>query len=241
MHCRKDGAQWQAHLHGFEQAPPGQRHLAELFGTVLVQAAGQVENAAAAEQRERERQLQARLAELGSLAATVAHDLRNPLNVIAMATAFSPAEVRQDVQEQIARISRLAEDLLDYAKPWQIEPRAIDLSQHVRQAIRHAPSVELGPGLDGPCPVHADPARLDQVLANLLTNAQAAANGGGCTWMPSRAWTVCGCMSATTGPAFPPSCASGCSSPSPRAARAAPGWAWPSSRASWPRTAARPH
>lgn len=175
VHCRKDGAQWQAHLHGFEQAPPGQRHLAELFGTVLVQAAGQVENAAAAEQRERERQLQARLAELGSLAATVAHDLRNPLNVIAMATAFTPAEVRKDVQEQIARISRLAEDLLDYAKPWQIEPRAIDLSQQVRQAIRHAPSVELGPGLDKPCPVHADPARLDQVLANLLTNAQAAA------------------------------------------------------------------
>ncbi|MDA8444314.1 sensor histidine kinase [Paracidovorax valerianellae] len=175
VHCRKEGAHWQVQLQGFEQAPPGQRHLAELFGTVLVHAAEQVETAAAAEQRERERQLQARLAELGSLAATVAHDLRNPLNVIAMATAFSPVEVRKDVQEQIARISRLAEDLLDYAKPWQIQPKEIDLSQHIWQAVRHAPYIELGPGLNAPCTLYADPARLDQVLTNLITNAHAAA------------------------------------------------------------------
>lgn len=173
---RQDGA-WSTRLVGFDRAPPGQRHLAELAGTVVAEAAAQVELAAAAEQRERDRQLQARLAELGALAASVAHDLRNPLNVMAMAVAFAPDDTRRDMREQIARISRLADDLLDYAKPWEVQVRDVDLLAHVRAATRHAAHVEIGPGLAQPVVVRADPARLDQVLANLLTNAQAAAGG----------------------------------------------------------------
>jgi signal transduction histidine kinase len=173
--CRQTSIGWQTELHGFEEAPPGSRHLVELFGSVLSDAAAKVELATFAQQREREHQLQARLAELGSLAATVAHDLRNPLNIIAMAVATAPAETRQDVAEQITRISRLAEDLLDYAKPWQLKPQTFDLVQRVKDAVRHAPEVELGPGLAEPLLLQADPLRVDQVLANLLSNARSAA------------------------------------------------------------------
>jgi hypothetical protein len=62
---------------GWESAPPGQRRVAELFGSVLIDAAQRVQQAQQLAARERERQLQARLAELGGLAATVAHDIRN--------------------------------------------------------------------------------------------------------------------------------------------------------------------
>ncbi|AVS84375.1 sensor histidine kinase [Paracidovorax avenae] len=176
--CTRDRlGSWHTALRGFEQAPPGPRHLAELFGSVLADAAGQVERAAAAGQRERERQTQARLAELGALAASVAHDVRNPLNIIAMAAAFTAPEPRQEIQAQIARIARLADDLLDYARPWQIRPEPVDLCACLRDALRHLPDVERGPGLAQPLPTIADSARVDQAITNLLANARTAASG----------------------------------------------------------------
>lgn len=173
--CMRDAGGWHTRLQGWDAAPPGPRRLAELFAGVLSEAATQLEHARQAEQRERERQLQARLAELGQLAASVAHDLRNPLNIIAMAVATAPPDTRREVADQVQRISRLAEDLLDYAKPWQIRAVTVDAAQQVRDAARRAPGVELGAGLDAALPVRADPQRLDQALVNLLANARSAA------------------------------------------------------------------
>ncbi len=163
-------------LQGWDDAPPGPRHLAEFFGGVLAEAAAQVQRAQAAGERERERQLQARLAELGALAATVAHDIRNPLNIISMAVALAPAETRQEVAGQVKRLSRLAEDLLDYAKPWQLRRSRFDLAQRVRELVRREPAVTLTPAFESQAwIVDADPQRVDQVLANLLANARSAA------------------------------------------------------------------
>lgn len=173
--CTRDGGVWRTRLHGWDAAPPGPRRLAELFAGVLSEAAAQLEHARQAEQRERERQTQARLAELGQLAASVAHDLRNPLNIIAMAVATAPGDTRREVGEQVQRISRLAEDLLDYAKPWQVRTIEIDVAQQVRDAARRAAGVELGDGLDQPLTIRADPQRVDQALTNLLANARLAA------------------------------------------------------------------
>ena len=179
MLCAKSGlhagAEWQTTLTGFDEASPGQRHWVELFGAMLADAAAQVELAEQAQQREREHQLQARLAELGSLAATVAHDVRNPLNIITMAVAMSPAETRQEVNEQIARISRLTEDLLDYAKPWQVQPMQTDIAARVRSLARHVPGVELATILEQPVHARVDPVRFDQAVSNLLSNAKTAA------------------------------------------------------------------
>ncbi|WP_027013810.1 sensor histidine kinase [Comamonas composti] len=173
--CSKSGDTWHTTLTGFDEAPPGQQHLAALFGNSLADAAAQVEHAAQALQRERERQQQSRLAELGSLAATVAHDVRNPLNIIAMAVALAPQETRQEVGEQIARISRLTEDLLDYAKPWQVAPVSTDIHERLAALLRHRPGLEAGTQLSRPLHVRVDPMRFDQALGNLLSNACTAA------------------------------------------------------------------
>ncbi|MBF5005944.1 sensor histidine kinase [Diaphorobacter caeni] len=173
--CSDHAGEWQTQLFGFEEAPPGQLHLAELFGTLLADAAANVERSEIARQRERESQLNARLAELGSLATTVAHDLRNPLNIIAMAVALAPQETRQEVGEQITRISRLTEDLLDYAKPWQIHLADTDIAARISALIRRMPEVETGPGLGDAFPVRLDPVRFDQAVVNLLTNARQSA------------------------------------------------------------------
>ena len=61
------------------------------------------------------------------LASTIAHDLRNPLNIVNMAAAAAPPEARAEIIEQTRRMNRLVAELLDYAKPWKVEPADIDL------------------------------------------------------------------------------------------------------------------
>ncbi|WP_010458373.1 sensor histidine kinase [Acidovorax radicis] len=172
--CTPGEQGWQTTLQGWDAAPPGPRHVAELFGTVVAEAAARVEQAQQFAARERERQLQARLAELGALAATVAHDIRNPLNIISMAVAAAPSDTRREVANQVARIANLTHDLLDFAKPWKLVPRELDLATHVRNAALRLPDVTLGAGLARPLVLQADPRRLDQALTNLLENARIA-------------------------------------------------------------------
>ncbi len=112
-----------------------------------------------------------RLAELGALAATVAHDLRNPLNIIAMAVAGAEPAVRAEVRTQIERMEALVRDLLDYAKPWRIEPVPVALAAAVADAAGgRLVACEIAAGVE----VRADPLRLHQALSNLLANAAAA-------------------------------------------------------------------
>jgi len=165
---------WTTALTGWDAAPPGPRHVAELFGSVVAEAAARVEQTQQIAARERERQLQARLAELGSLAATVAHDIRNPLNIIAMAVAGAPSDTRREVADQVARIANLARDLLDYAKPWKLAPAHFDLAAQVRRAALRLPDVSLGEGLAHELLVDADARRVEQALTNLFENARAA-------------------------------------------------------------------
>lgn len=172
--CANGNKGWNATLQGWDAAPPGPRHVAELFGTVVAEAAARVDQAQQFAARERERQLQARLAELGSLAATVAHDIRNPLNIISMAVAMAPSDTRREVADQVGRISNLTRDLLDYAKPWKLTTTRMDLAAQVRAAAMRLPDVSLGAGLDQPLLLDADPRRVDQALTNLFENARIA-------------------------------------------------------------------
>ncbi|SFP63120.1 Signal transduction histidine kinase [Variovorax sp. OK605] len=173
-----EGEGWSAVLEGWEAAPPGLRQVAELFGTVVSDSAARVEQLQQSAARERERQLQARLAELGSLAATVAHDIRNPLNIIAMAVAGAPSETRREVADQVARISHLTRDLLDYAKPWKLATTQLDIAALVRACAMRLPDVSLGAGLERELMVNADARRVEQALTNLFENARTAVDAG---------------------------------------------------------------
>ena len=176
---RRDGVSWTPRWTGWEAAPPGQRHVAELFATVLADAALRVEQAQQAAARERDRQIQARLAELGALAATVAHDIRNPLNIIGMAVAMAPTETRQEVGAQVARIAHLTSDLLDYAKPWKLQRERFELRSLVESLIRRQPGARLSTAWPAELWVETlDPRRLEQALVNLIENARGASAAG---------------------------------------------------------------
>jgi signal transduction histidine kinase len=177
LNCRRTSPGWRLDLEGWTAAPPGQRHLAELFGSLVLDAAARVEQAQQLATRERERQLQARLAELGALAATVAHDIRNPLNIISMAVATADSETRREVAGQVDRIAHLASDLLDYAKPWKLAPAEVDVAELARTVARRQPEVTLGAGLQGALPVTLDARRVEQALTNLVENGRTAGGG----------------------------------------------------------------
>ncbi|HEX4114844.1 MAG TPA: HAMP domain-containing sensor histidine kinase [Solirubrobacteraceae bacterium] len=119
--------------------------------------------------------------------ADASHELRTPLTVIsgqlevlAAQTAPSEPEVRRVerlVQAEIARITRLVDDLLLLAKAEQTEflrTQSIELPEYVRElwdgmsliAVRR---FELGTVPHGV--LDADPDRLAQVLRNLIANA----------------------------------------------------------------------
>lgn len=149
-------------------APPGPRRAAALLADLT-------QEARLALRRRQALADQARLAELGALAATIAHDLRNPLNILTMAVADCPPAVQQDVRQQVRRMERLVRDLLDYAKPWSVMPEQLDAAALIADCARALPpdvtlTVDLPPGLT----LRADPLRLLQALGNLLSNAASA-------------------------------------------------------------------
>lgn len=154
-------------LIGWEDAPAALRHTAVRIATLVEEAARRLVSARRIVEAERE----ARLAELGSLAATIAHDLRNPLGIVQMAATGAPLEVRAEIGEQVGRMNALVTDILDYARAWTIAPRPVELASYL---TGFGVPLEVPEGLI----LNADPSALRRALTNLVDNAKAM--GGDC-------------------------------------------------------------
>ncbi len=145
-----------------------------------------------------------RLAAMGELAATVAHELRNPLNAIGMSAQRlrreflepagrdgSPeqqaelAELLDVVTSETGRIDSRIRGFLDYARPPRLDPRPTDLSALVRElgAARRPFAETRGVSLEtaaaGTLSARVDPDRLREALDNLVRNAIEATPAGG--------------------------------------------------------------
>ena len=135
------------------------------------------------------------MAQLGQLAASLAHEIKNPLAGISGASevirdGLDPLDPRRHViREIIGQINRLdaaVKDLLVYARPTAPELRSIDLAaqvEHTWQTIRDAPAfqtVHIEVVADGEVPpVRADIRQIEQLVMNLFFNAAHASSSGG--------------------------------------------------------------
>jgi PAS domain S-box-containing protein len=129
------------------------------------------------------------LAALGEMAATVAHEIRNPLGGIAgfaalLAREFEPGDDQRRLAENIVKgcdnLNRIVTNLLRYAQPLRLEKRSCDLCAELEEEILFVESTCKRDGRDvqidrrlsfngGPTVV--DPVQLRMALHNLLLNA----------------------------------------------------------------------
>jgi signal transduction histidine kinase len=121
------------------------------------------------------------LARLGTLAASVAHEIRNPLAGISGTVQFIAASLGADdertaalvkVQEQIARLGALVGDLLSFSRPVMAQARHIEIAPMVQFVVQQAAASEGSAAtVEGEGRAHADAALLGEVLLNLVQNA----------------------------------------------------------------------
>jgi len=138
--------------------------------------------------------------------ATLAHELRNPLAPIRQATllAMSPHASEEQkrwssevIDRQVSHMALLLDDLLDVSRITRgaltLRKALIDLGDVFVSAVETArPLIDAkGHHLrvwagQGPLLLEADPLRLAQVVANLLTNAAKYTDPGGCIRLLAR-------------------------------------------------------
>lgn len=137
--------------------------------------------------------LMSRMAEIGQMTATIAHELRNPMTAVrgaAQLLAQEPlsdeaADFLQIITEEVNRLNAIADEFLEFAKPLALSRRRVDLGRLASRTVRifepflTEHGVEARLRLAEKAEVDADPARVEQILQNLIQNAtQAMSNGG---------------------------------------------------------------
>jgi signal transduction histidine kinase len=135
------------------------------------------------------------LAAVGQLAASIAHEVRNPLTSIKLlvgaalrarpARTLSPEDL-QVIHDEVSRLERKVQTLLDFARPPESVRDRADLRNIVHRSlaivqsrIRHQGvrvDVELP---EAPVLINLDSDQLTSVLVNLALNALDAMPGGG--------------------------------------------------------------
>jgi two-component system sensor histidine kinase HydH len=136
-----------------------------------------------------------RLASVGSLAAGVAHEIRNPLSSIkGFATYFreryshipEDREVSSIMIQEVDRLNRVVSQLLAFAKPVTIAKQPVPISDVIHKTLKLMErqsndrqidiETKIQPGLPL---IPMDPDQMSQVLLNLLLNSVEAMACGG--------------------------------------------------------------
>jgi len=137
----------------------------------------------------------ARLAGVGELAASIAHELNNPLGTVSLRIEGVLAKTAPDdprraalevIDQEIARMSRLVGNLLQFSRAGREQVSTVDVCDEVTKTIELTEhhlkrrGIRPEPEFAREVPaIYADRQHLRQVFLNLFTNAADAMPGGG--------------------------------------------------------------
>jgi signal transduction histidine kinase len=164
-----------------------------------------------------------RLAAISRLTGGVAHEIKNPLNAIALRLDFLREKLREPGEEdlvkdievlsrEVQRLDRVVKTFLDFSRPVEVHFADVDLAKLTREvADLMTPPAQLAhvtmevESPFGPVPLRGDADLIKQALMNLVTNAIEAMKQGGSL----RLKTACSNGAVTlevsdTGPGIPP-------------------------------------
>jgi signal transduction histidine kinase len=130
----------------------------------------------------------ARLASVGTLAAGIAHEVGNPLGAVVGFTdlalsrarkADQDTELLESIRAEADRIDGIIRTLLDYARPRELDPAPISLSEvgcRIHELLDRQGRLEgvdvVWKGWEHPGPqALVDPTAVEQILLNLVLNA----------------------------------------------------------------------
>lgn len=131
------------------------------------------------------------LAVVGELAASVAHEIKNPLAGISgavqvlsrsFATEDSRRPIVNELLHQVKRLDGTVRDLLIFARPWRPQPRSFDLARFVDGLLsRSKPpaNIDIDRSIPASCTIEGDPQLLEHVFTNIVQNAFEAMPTGG--------------------------------------------------------------
>ncbi len=136
-----------------------------------------------------------KLSALGRMAASIAHEVRNPLASMSgsvqilkdsLALEDDDRRLMDIVLEETRRLNHLVGNFLDYARPPTPQFEDVDLRAVVSETVHFLGSstdmddVELDFSVpDKPVILSVDPAQMRQILINMIKNSAEAVNGSG--------------------------------------------------------------
>ena len=139
---------------------------------------------------------QDRLAAIGRMAASIAHEIRNPLAAMRGSIQMLRSEMDKDssqmelmeiILRESDRLNRIITDFLSYARPRSISPSRVDVGDLLHQTfalMRHSPEISANQSIVEELPTEplfaeADEGQMKQVFWNLARNALQAMPEGG--------------------------------------------------------------
>ncbi len=139
---------------------------------------------------ESQMELRARLSSLGELSAGIAHELRNPLGVIAGYTKLLSKKVNSPltptvdaISREIVVMDRIISDFLSFAKPAELNISDIDLKIIIENCVTavtgERSNINLNLDIKGLPIIKGDEVFLRQAFTNLIQNAVEAMPQGG--------------------------------------------------------------